>query len=84
MSLLARLAALERFRADGGYTDAEIRARTDRLARAMDLPADELYDLTRRYLRIGPDAALRELAAELGVSVEEARRQVEATMGERS
>ena len=82
MSLLRRVATLERQHA--GATDAEVRARCEDLARRYDLPFDEVYAITRHYLRIGPDAALRELAAELSVSVEEAERDVMAVMEGRS
>ena len=78
MNLVGRLVALERSRRFGGYTEAQLRARCDDIARHFDLPAEDVYEVTRRYLAIGPDAAVRELADELGVSVDELRRDMEA------
>ena len=54
----------------------------ERYARAFDLPLDEVLDQTRRYLDMGPRAALRDLAAELGVTEAEAERQASAVMAE--
>jgi hypothetical protein len=79
MTLAGRLATLER-----RATDARVRVQADRLAREYDLPADAVYESMRHVLRIGVPAALRELAAEWGISVEEAEREVMATMEGRS
>ena len=78
MNLVSRLAALERSRRFAGHTEAELRAVAERYARAFDLPLEDVLDQTRRYLAMGIPAALRELAIELGVSVEEAEREAMA------
>ena len=82
MNLVGRLTALERRRRYGGHTEAELRAVAERYARAFDLPLDEVLDRTRRNLAMGIPAALRELAAEMGVSVEEAEREAMAVGGQ--
>jgi hypothetical protein len=78
VSLVSRLVALERRRRFGGHTEAEVRTRAEQIARHFDLPAVEVYDRMVHYLRVGPDAAMREAASELGMSVEDVRREAEA------
>ena len=79
MNLTRRVAVLER-----RSLDATVRATAERLAREHDLPADAVYESTLHVLRIGVPAALRELAAEWGMSVEEAEREVMAMREGRS